>query len=500
MKKIIILGILTMIFGSCGKDFLSIPSKTQLTTSVYYKTEADFMTALNGIYAPIEGWYNPGPYNSPPPPILVGDMHSDNARYMQNPNFRAEASVAAEEVADFVPEPQLLSGWWTNFYDWIARSNQILSLIDDADLAQGVKDNIKGQALFLRTFAYWWLVRMYGDVVLTLEPVTSLADANKPLTPAADIWTQIIKDAGDAATLLPDKANQDPGYVTSGAANMLLADALMWNKQWSDAETALKKVTGYSLMSSYAAVFNPANKGSNPEDIFSIQYTNSVPSLASRFGYFMLPLPILADTLQALTGISNPQGVSAGEPFNLPTPELMAKYATGDERYAASIKISHNSSGTPLPICIKYLHPHSLYQQADENWPVFRYAETLLDLAEVINEQGGRSGDALGYLNQVRNRAGLADFTSTDQAAIRQEILDQRQVEFYGEGKRWWDLVRTDNIATYITPYGNNAYNPANHVEYYNPSYFNQAFTDLSPTFEIPNVERLANPNIPDTQ
>jgi hypothetical protein len=491
--KIFLAGLLLALLGSsCSEDFLEIPSQSALSTPIYYQTEADFQAAVNGIYSLIRIWNK----DVTTPALMIGDMHSDNSRYYLNPSFRA--GITEEGAADFVPNPQLFSGYWSSFYQWISNANQVISRIDNVDMDADVKDNLKGQALFLRGYAYWWLARLYGNAVIHTEPVTTLEETSKELSSEAEVIAQIIEDASEAAVLLLSKATQEPGRVTSGSAQMLLADVYMYQGEWASAETALNSLMGdYSLvMTSYADVFDPMNKN-NSESIFEIQYDASSSSYSSDFGYRMFPYPFASDSLQAMTGISNPQDLAEGEGYFIPTPELIAAYEAGDARLAATIKNVTDLNGVALPMCIKYVHAHSLYRQSNDNLPVYRYAEALLFMAEAINEQGGRSGEALGYLNQVRSRAGLGDSPALTQEEIRAAILQERQVELAMEGKRWFDLVRTGNVSSVIAAYGANVV--ANPQDYYFPEGYGtvpSAFTDTREKFEIPDSEVLYNTEV----
>lgn len=493
IKNIIPACLLAMLITSCSDNFLTLPSQSSLTTTVYFKTQTDFETAVNGIYASMRDFYTrpyTGGSTQAPEFLMIGDLHSDNCRYYYNPNYRA----VNEDQSDFVPQPQMFSTNWNTFYVWIARSNQVLDLIDAATFDQVEKDNLKGQAQYLRAYSYWWLTRLYGDACLHLKPVGSVEEASLALSPKADIIAQVIKDATSASTLLKNKATQTPGRVTSGSAKMLLADVYMWQKQWASAETAVKGLkTEYSLMPTYAGVFDPTNKN-NAESIFEIQFSSSTSAYSNAAVYSMFPYPFSADSLKALTGISNPTALSEGEGYCIPTPELLSKYETGDKRFSATIKYVHDGNGVSIPMCIKYLHPHSLYKQTNDNMPVYRFAEALLFLAEAVNEQGGRSAEALAYLNQVRTRANLGNSTATSQAEIRAAILKERQVELAYEGKRWFDLVRTDNVQSVISAYGANV--RANPLKYYlgpGITVVPTAFTNIKTVFNIPDAEKLYN-------
>lgn len=495
IKYIMTACFLTILTTSCEKDILIIPSQSSLTLPLYFKTQADFESAVNGIYKSMTSWFSSS--NHYANNIIIGDMHSDNSRYYHNRDFYSpEYLVEITKSADFVPDNQVFSAYWNDFYKWISLANQVLDLIDDATFDNVIKDNLKGQALFIRAYSYWWLARLYGDACIHLKPVASVEEASVSLSPQTDIIAQVISDATLASTLLKNKATQEAGRVTSGAAKMLLGDVYMWQKEWSNAETQLMSLKNeYSLMPNYTDVTDPVKKN-NAESIFEIQYSSVLSAFANSVVYSMFPFPFSADSLKAMTGISNPQSLTKGVGLAIPTPELIALYEPGDKRFAASIKYVHDIDGVVIPMCIKYLHAHNLINQSNENMPVYRYAETLLFLAEAINEQGGRTGEALEYLNQVRNRAGLDNTTASTQSEIRDAVLKERQIELAFEGKRWFDLVRTGKAIEVITAYGARVIaNPQNYY-FVGASPFPTAFTGFTTKFNIPTGERLYNQKI----
>ncbi|MEZ5072971.1 MAG: RagB/SusD family nutrient uptake outer membrane protein [Bacteroidales bacterium] len=492
--KLIFAAVLVLLMTACSEEFLSLPSREDLTTAEFFQSQSDFEFAVNGIYAPIREWYGPNTDVSTSPLFITGDIHSDNARYALNPNYRATQAV--ETPADFIPEQTLFSGYWNTFYQWISRCNQVIGNIDDVDFDAEAKANLKGQALFLRSHSYWWLLRLYGQAVLQLDPVTTLDQTSKPLSSEAEVKAQIIADASDAASMLPGKADQEAGRVTSGAAYMLLADVHMWYGEWAEAEAALNNVTGYSLLTDYAEIYDPANKN-HAESIWEIQYSSASADYASSFVYNMFPYPFDVAQVEMYTGVSNPIALTSGEMFCVPTPELLGKYEVGDLRLDASVMYVDDANGLNFPMCIKYMHPHSTFRQSNDNLPIYRYAETLLYLAEAINEQGGRLGVAQGHLNEVRNRAGLPNTTAATQEELRQAILDERQVEFAMEGKRWWDLVRTESVDEVIGAYGSNV--KADPESYYFPAGYEtvpSAFTNIATTFNLPDDEIRLNSEI----
>ncbi len=486
--KPLLAAFLLLTLAACEDKFLAIPSQTALTTGTYFQTQADFQSAVNGIYAPLRGLYNQA--------FVMGEMHSDNTRYIYNPSDRGQADI--ENITDFIllSTNGVAGGKYVTNYAVISRANQVLSLIDAATFDQTVRNQFKGEALYLRAMAYLDLVQYFGQVPLHLKPVTDRGQTALPLASVDTVYTRIITDARLAATLLPNKATQTAGRATSGAAQTLLGNVYLIRKQYADAETVLKSVVSsgnYSLLPNYASAFDPANKNSS-ESVFEIQYQAGTDGYASSFIYQFLPRPMSAATVGTLTGVSNPQGLLALEAFNTPTPDLIAAYETGDKRKDISIGYAPVLDGTQYPYAKKYLHTHSQFGITNDNWPVYRYAEVLLFLAEALNEQG-KTSDASALLNQVRTRAGLAGTTAAGQSALRDAIARERRVELAFENKRWLDLVRTGQAVPVMTAYG--AKVKANPRAYYfsaGVSPLSAAYATISLTFPLPASEAQLSP------
>src|SRR5690606_16467438 len=195
---------------------------------------------------------------------LLSEMRSDNTYFARNPAFGA--TEQSEDLADFaLPEADGVTSnthvlnQYRLDYQIIARTNQVLTTIDEVEFDADSKNNLKGQAYFLRAFAYFELVRYFGKAPLHLEPVTGRAEATLPLASEEELYAQIIQDAQQAIQLLPPKSEQELGRVTSGAAKTLLANVHIVRKNWSEAETLLKEVVEsneYQLMPNYNDAFS----------------------------------------------------------------------------------------------------------------------------------------------------------------------------------------------------------------------------------------------------
>jgi hypothetical protein len=228
---------------------------------------------------------------------------------------------------------------------------------------------------------------------------------------------------------------------------------------------------GYTLLPSYADVFDPGNKNSR-ESIFEVQYMAGDQGQQSTFIYYFIPAT--TDTKNIL-GISYNNSSHGG--WNIPTQNLIDAYEPGDKRLDATVGVidGHYDANTDyVPDSVvsivgfagapngetaklfakKYLHrPYQEVFNTADNWPVYRYSGALLLLAESLNETGA-SADALPYLNEVRKRAGLGAVTVTDQSALRSAIAHERRVELALENHRWLDLVRTQEAIPVMTAFG----------------------------------------------
>jgi hypothetical protein len=478
------------IFSTSCSNFLDIAPQNAVVPSNFFQNESDFRQAVDGAYAPLQVLYNSRSS------WAMGEMRSDNTHFFYNMDFR---SPIPEEIDMFTngSENTVSADRYYLNYDIIARSNQVLAVIDEASLEESIYKNLKGQVLFLRALAYFDLVRYYGGVPLHLVPANDLASSSLPRSTEEQIYAQILSDAEQAATMLPQKSQQEAGRATAGAAWTLLADAHITLKKWNDAAAALSNITGYSLLPDYGSVYSPTNKN-NAESVFEVQYLEGTSlGLHSIFPYSFVPLTVNHSQL-TLGPTGSQSSESAG--WNIPTQDLINLYEDQekDQRFTASIgfhtgpSIISDTSYVNLPYIRKYQHPHSIFQQANQNFPIYRYAEVILMRAEVANESG-QTQSALAHLNEVRKRAGLSDYTGTSQDEIRSAIFRERRVELAFENKRWLDLVRSGQAITVMNAHGADLKN--------DPAYFyltpaTYSLTQKHLLFPIPFQELQVNPDL----
>ena len=422
MKAFLIVPLVVLV-TSCSEDFTILNPISERNVENFYQTETDFIVAINGAYATLAG---NGAYNRAYP--LLEEMRSDNTQNGGGSTGLAEVYFRLaffEEVAT----ASELSDPWTTAYQGIARANLILDRLDnlsDADLAE----QIRGEALFIRSIFYYHLAILWGNVPLQLEAVSSTSvDVNQ--VSASVIFDQIASDLEIAQGLLPASyAAEDLGRATGGAANALLGLAYLTDGEDALAATALQRVVDsglYSLVPNYADLWGAANEN-NVESVFEIQYKEGGTGTGSQFTDYYTPFGGSGGV-----GAGNaPQNLSPGlEDIHL----IQYGIAETDERGMGG---TFDLSGTGGVYVKKWESIPFGPGDADNNMPVFRYADVLLMLAEAL----GDSPAAYALINQVRARAGVTPISAATTGTFDEKLLFERRLEFITELKRWADLTR----------------------------------------------------------
>ena len=481
----LLLGSLLLGLTSCNENFLTVSPQTYQSASNFYQTNAQFTQAVNGVYGSLQGMYTGQLW-------ALAEMRSDNSSYQYNTGDRSGQTL--EQIDEFqeINNNPYVSGFFNGSYSGIARCNIILARLNKATgIDATATAQITGEASFLRSLLYFNLIRLMGDVPFVFDEITSTNEAfaiAKPV-PAANFYPKIIADAQTAIASLPESytANTNKGRVTKSTARTLLAEVFMTQKNWTGAAEQLKAVIQsgkYRLNTNYADNFDIA-KENGPESIFEIQYIEGPNSESSNFIYTFAPWN--SGTKVAYLGVAS--GAAAG--WNVPTQDLLDSYEAGDLRKTASIGVDFTdpATGKVVPYVKKYQSVHAIRYQTANNFPVYRYADVLLMLAESLNESG-TTADAFAYLNQVRKRAGLADKTPVQlasQDAFREAVARERQVELAFEDHRWFDLLRTGKVNDVMTAH-------AAREKALKPYLVSTAYRPLQLTYPYPLREQLLIP------
>ncbi|SDL54836.1 Starch-binding associating with outer membrane [Catalinimonas alkaloidigena] len=421
----------------CGNDYLDIEPETYQSGNNFFQTPEQFNQALNAAYEPLQGIYNNQFW-------ALAEMRSDNTSYQYNTGDRS--GFALEEIDTFreLPDNTYLGSFFSASYEAISRCNVIIGRIADAPVDDATRQQVLGEAHFLRAFYYFNLVRVFGEVPLVLAEVQSVAESfnTAERRSVAEVYAAIVQDAMQARDNLPLSYNAaNLGRATQGTARCLLAEVYVTQQQFSNAVTELQALVAsnqYQLYASYADNFSVAMKN-GVESIFEVQYMEGPNGEYSGFIYTFAPY----NSGDAVAGFAVASGAFAG--WNIPTQDLLDSYEEGDLRKEASVGFyTDSASGDVIPYVKKYQSSHAVRYQTGNNFPIYRYSDALLMLAEALNEVGfQQGGEAFNLINQVRNRAGLPDVVADSQESFRAAVAHERRIELAFEDHRWFDLLRT---------------------------------------------------------
>lgn len=449
VQYIILIGCLGLL--SC-KKVIDLYPQSNLNTGTYYSNLEEVKAGLTGCYNGMQrSLFNEWQFT---------ELRSDNAK-MGAPGSTASANRDLSDLDMFIPSTsqQQIYNYWLATYNNIRNTNIVLQKLGvvydpgtgvltfnniNIPITEADRKQLAGEALFIRAYHYFNLVRLFGGVFLVYEPVSPTQAKAMNRVPAADIYKLIEADLVTAATSMNGLkfgqfAAADIGRANRWAAKGMLAKVYLTLGRKADAITLLQDVilnSGYSLQSNYANVFSISNE-MNSEILFAVRYKAGGIGLGSPFGNTFAPLG---------TGSAVING--DGDGLNYPTAELDT-LTNGDLRKPTLIGVFGTGSAAKWYVK-KFLFPVTLVDDGESDWPILRYADILLMLAEAQ----GYTQASLDLLNSVRSRAGLPNHTMatiTSVAQFEQALSTERRIEFAFENQRWFDLVRFNTTLTTIT-------------------------------------------------
>ncbi|SEL96733.1 RagB/SusD family nutrient uptake outer membrane protein [Parapedobacter koreensis] len=452
IQRVALLVALPIVMQSCSNDFIELPPQSTVSIDVLYKTDKDFQDAVVSCYRTMQQQYQSF--------WIFGDVRGDDSEQQVVKNDAWYLSDAFILESD----NNLIRDTWRNYYRLINRANTILERIEEADPSVVTnKDRHIGESRFLRALAYFDLVRIFGPVPIVTRPITPEEAYQMSREDVERIYNEvIIPDLLDAENKLPTQyTGANIGRATSGAAKSMLGKVYLTIHDFASAESKLQEVTtmGYALLEDYNALFDYSNEH-HSEYIFDIEYQEGLGDQGSVFTNRFMPISGLMNEFYGVTGV--------GVETNSPSEELMALFEDHDARKDITVAIRGgfiNDEGefvafpqaTSQTYTKKYLTPVAMNNDSRANWKVTRYADVLLMYAEALNENN-KTTDALIYLNQIRERAGVAAYSGLSQDEARERISDERRLELSFEGHRWFDLVRTGRAFEVMEPFGMNEY------------------------------------------
>lgn len=502
MKKLLfLLSIMAVTMVSC-KKFLNTEPVDKISIKQYYTDENGLKQALAGVYDPLGLYYGNDV-------IKIFNSCTDEGYYARNNTFGVATNSYDASNAN-------IAGLWAMCYRGIDRANTLIANIDLPKMDETKRQNILGEALFLRGYYHFLLVQYFGNVPIKLEPTTNPADVFVSQSPAKAVYEQVLKDMKEAETkvstssalgfsgrvsktvvegILARVCLQMAGYPLND--NSKYAEALSWAKKvqtsgehalktsinpssaWSyNAYTAATPSVKQTLSTAYSQIFiNQAQDlYDTKESMWEIEFNgdrggayNELGGLGSQNGITMTATPF-----QGTIGYS--YGYVRG------TARLYKAYGAGDLRrdWALTTFTYNATTGAEVGItatsgygrdCAKW---RRIYEknttlkdknQTAINAPVLRYADVLLMLAEAENQVNGPTAIAYDAVNQVRRRGYGLDINTVSatadlpaglsKAQFQQAIEDERFRELCFEGTRRADLVRWNKYIQTLNSVGN---------------------------------------------
>jgi hypothetical protein len=367
-------------------------------------------------------------------------------------------------------------GDWAGLYNLIYNFNNVIKIIPQTTLPEAEKNKILAETHGLRAYVYYTMVRTWGDVPLNTEPVETLTNAAatyKRRTGADTVLAQVKSDIETSLQLFGASNTIPAGkrvYWNRVASLILKGDVFLWtgthrgggSADFNTAKSALQEVRSLQsatleLQANYANIFAPNQKVNNKEIIFAVNYEVQQAS-NGIFGSFLVN-SIQANTL-SFTQAASPT-VSSVYPFvnganRVGLNQAMITRLTAapaDQRITNTFRVMY-SNAAPFAVrgvmLTKYVGSTSGTTQIyDNDFPIYRYADVLLLLAEAKAKLGE---DPSAEINAIRQRAYGNTFTphvNGDQTANMNAILNEYLREFIGEGKRWWALRRAGDSYVY---------------------------------------------------
>jgi hypothetical protein len=441
IKRILAITMISVLACSCKKSFLELSPLSNANANNFYKTKADFETAINSTYATLYVIY------APEEAVSYTEIMSDEA------TLYAVAGAQADKwaIRDYTETASntLIYQYWQDYYKALFNVNNILDKISTAGLDAAYTNRVKGEMMYLRGLYYYNMVQLFGGVPLVTKVITADEAYSTLRSPEADVYAQIVSDLKFAVDNLP-LANAVPaaGRASKGAAETVLGKVYLSMGNKTAAATVLQDVYNsnqYSLLPAYASLFGP-NVKNTKESVFEIQYLGG--SASNPYSPYWT----------AFAPVTNGVITKYGGGINQVTDDLYNEYETGDPRRDASIETGYNDAKGNF-VAIKFpkkwedrtAASSGTQELSNNNFMVLRYADVLLLLTEA-------TGDAT-YLNQVRTRAGLPGYGTANYPVAKYPTLalaleHERRVELALEFHRFFDLKRTGRALAVLTAKG----------------------------------------------
>lgn len=449
-------------FSSCESQLDQInPNKK--TEAVFWQTEDDFNQALISCYTPLKNALNGGYYGTRG--VMLRIARADEVEFRND-----IADIYTVHRFTNSTTNSLVQGMFYQLYNALYRTNSVMQELAKKNFSEQFTNAVRGEALFIRGYYLFVLGKEFKDVPLRLT--ASQDPATFPLAKSTqkEVYEQAIKDLKEAADLLP--MTNIPGKPTKGSALAFLGKIYLYMENWQEAKNTLEPLTKspytYKLVEDFNWNFDEAHEN-NEESIFEILIEDLGGDDIWGNG----------ENVNSTQSNTRPKEYAASEIGGWyeanPTKQMMGiflkeKDKSGNTDYRARMSAAWNYDG-----CMYYrqsfqdvfkekldsywILKYQNWQTQDEepspaksfiNERAMRYADVILMLAEAELELNNTTA-AIGYINQIRSRANLNPYAGAQtKEAVKEDLMQQRAIEFFVEGERFYDLRRWGLLGQYL--------------------------------------------------
>ncbi|MEM7296933.1 MAG: RagB/SusD family nutrient uptake outer membrane protein [Bacteroidota bacterium] len=433
--KYIVLTIAAVIATACGDDFLNPLPDTAVAVESFFASDEDVLAGIYGVYDALQGTNestetNIGRANRGVQfEHLLTEHRTDNTRNATLEGSKSDFHRYVVEAVNVESED-----YYQSMYQVIFRANNILNFIGVAD--PGNQDSYAAEAKFLRAYAYFKLVRLYGDVPLVTTPIDpENTEALFTRIPEAEVYTQIIEDLQEAVSVLD---NTHKSRASRAAAQGILAKVYLSQAtpDYSAAELLCESIIAsgaYNLMSDYSDVFYSEL---NDEIIFAIQYqaSNSEESQGFSAEFTSFQRAGREDGQNIVNeNLYNDFVASGGNRTPISITDLGGNLDVFENEVVKYLPEGTDLTASPID--------YGVGRNAGNDYIALRYADILLLHVEatMAGTQATVDPDALVSFQTVRNRAGI---TTPIVNVTKEDLMTERRVELAFENQRYFDLKR----------------------------------------------------------
>ncbi len=437
--KTILFAVFMLSLTAC-EDFLEENPKNFISPDNFYQNQSDAEGGLTGVY---EIFHSNG--------LFAGNSNGIIFMHHMMSEYTWPWSMTAPDVGyiNYSADYKCVVNIWTSCYDGLKRANSYISNLEDkeVDFPEELKNRYLGEARFIRSLMFYYLVQFYGDVPLVTEPFKGGDNFYVSKDPADKVWDFVMDDLDKAIEALPFKSEYsgaDLARANKGAARILKAKIHMIREEWSEAKTQVDAIISsgeFDLEQDILDNWRTANEH-GVESIFEIDHGS---------GFF----PRLGNSLFQLSG---PAGFEHPETGNIVgglwtgvayTPSFYESFDNSDERKTKLFLDTAKHDGPDGRFFTgKYFDPSVMYQGQWMNAPVnvvlFRYADLLLMKAEIENEiNSGPNTEAYDALDRVTGRVNATPYPrNLNYEEFLNAVFRERAKELFYEGHRFFDLKR----------------------------------------------------------